>query len=165
FLFQAEDGIRDDLVTGVQTCALPISLAVHGGEVSTSIAELAQTADVILSCLTNDRSVQDVYYGAAGVLANARPGAVMLEMSTVLPRTSRDLQQGAAQDQLQVLDTAISGSTPAAEQGSLILLVGGDAELFQAAQPLFNAVSARSFHMVPAGAGTAMKLVVNTLLS
>ena len=70
------------------------ALAVHGGEVSTSIAELAQTADVILSCLTNDRSVQDIYYGAAGVLANARPGAVMLEMSTVLPRTSRDLQQG-----------------------------------------------------------------------
>ena len=140
------------------------ALAVHGGAVATSITELAQTADVILSCLTNDRSVQDVHYGAAGVLANARPGAVVLEMSTVLPKTSRDLQQDAAQHQIQVLDTAISGSTPAAEQGSLTLLVGGDAVLYQAAQPLFNAIAARSFHMGPAGAGITMKLVVNTLL-
>src|SRR5919197_684417 len=72
------------------------ALAVDGGAVATSIAELAQTADVILSCLTNDRSVQDVYYVGSGVLANARPGAMVLEMSTVLPKTSRDLQQNAA---------------------------------------------------------------------
>jgi 3-hydroxyisobutyrate dehydrogenase-like beta-hydroxyacid dehydrogenase len=62
------------------------------------------------------------------------------------------------------LDVAISGSTPAAEQGTLILLVGGVEELFQAAQPVFRAISARSFYMGPAGAGTTMKLVVNTLL-
>lgn len=136
----------------------------YGAEVAGSIAELARTADVILSCLTNDDAVQNVYFGAAGVLAIARPGTVVLEMSTVLPKTSRELHQRGAERQIQVGEAAISGSTPAAEQGSLTLLVGGDTELFEAAQPLFRVISARSFLMGPAGAGTAMKLVVNTLL-
>ncbi len=136
----------------------------HGGAVAANIAELARTADVILSCVANDEAVQNVYYGDAGVLANARPGTVVIEMSTVLPKTSRELHQGGIEHQIEVLDSAISGSTPAAEQGSLTLFVGGDTELFQAAQPLFRVISAHSFHMGRAGAGTSMKLVVNTLL-
>jgi len=140
------------------------ALTEHGAVAAPSIAELARTSDVILSCLTNDAAVQDVYYGDAGVLANARPGTVAIEMSTVLPKTSREIGQRGAQNQVQVLDAAISGSTPAAEQGSLTLLVGGDATLFESAQPLFRAISAHSFHIGPSGAGTTMKLVVNTLL-
>jgi 3-hydroxyisobutyrate dehydrogenase len=61
------------------------------------------------------------------------------------------------------LDVAVSGNA-LAQQGALILLVGGDEELFLCAQPLFRAISARSFHVGPAGAGTTMKLVVNRLL-
>jgi 3-hydroxyisobutyrate dehydrogenase-like beta-hydroxyacid dehydrogenase len=85
-------------------------------------------------------------------------------MSTVFPKTSRQLYQRAAEHGVQALDVAISGSTPTAEQGTLILLVGGHEERFEAAQPLFRAISAHSFYMGPAGAGTTMKLVVNTLL-
>ena len=140
------------------------ALTEHGAVAAPGIVELARTSDVILSCLTNDAAVQDVYYGDAGVLANARPGTVAIEMSTVLPKTSREIGQRGAQNQVQVLDAAISGSTPAAEQGSLTLLVCGDATLFESAQPLFRAISAHSFHIGPSGAGTTMKLVVNTLL-
>jgi len=140
------------------------ALTEHGAVAAPSIAELARTSDVILSCLTNDAAVQDVYYGDAGVLANARPGTVAIEMSTVLPKTSRELQQRGAQRQIEVSDVAISGSTPAAEQGSLILLVGGDARVFENAQPLLLTISAHSFRMGPSGGGTTMKLVVNTLL-
>jgi 3-hydroxyisobutyrate dehydrogenase-like beta-hydroxyacid dehydrogenase len=135
-----------------------------GAVVADSIDKLSQSVDVILSCLTNDEAVEDVYYGDTGVLAHARPGTLVFEMSTVLPKTSRQLYRHAAEHRVQVLDVAISGSTPAAEQGTLVLLVGGDEELFQAAQPLFRAISAHSFFMGPAGAGTTMKLVVNTLL-
>jgi 3-hydroxyisobutyrate dehydrogenase-like beta-hydroxyacid dehydrogenase len=141
-----------------------VAMISDGAVVANSIAELSHSSDVILSCLTNDEAVQDVYYGDAGVLANARPGTVVFEMSTVFPNTSRELYHRGAERGMQVLDVAISGSTPAAEQGTLILLVGGDEELFQDAQPLFRAISARSFHLGLAGAGTAMKLVVNTLL-
>lgn len=140
------------------------ALAVDGAVVATDVAELARGANVILTCLTNDQSVHEVYYDDGGVLANAKPGAVVIEMSTVLPKTSLELHQRGADHKIEVLDAAISGSTPAAEQGSVTLLVGGDAEVFEAAQPLFRVISAHSFRMGPAGAGATMKLVVNTLL-
>lgn len=140
------------------------ALKLEGALASSSIAELARAADVVLSCLTNDEAVQNAYYGNAGVLASATPGTLVFEMSTVSPQTSRELNKHAAEYQVGVLDVAISGSTPAAEQGSLILLAGGNAEGFEAAQPLFAAISAHSFHMGAAGCGTTMKLVVNTLL-
>ena len=140
------------------------ALSAAGAVAALTIAELAQAADVILSCLTNDEAVQEVYQGSMGVLANARPGTLVLEMSTIFPNTSRELYNRGAEHGLQVLDVAISGSTPAAEQGSLILLVGGEAKQFEEAQPLFQTISLRSFHVGSAGAGTTMKLVVNTLL-
>jgi 3-hydroxyisobutyrate dehydrogenase-like beta-hydroxyacid dehydrogenase len=140
------------------------AMTASGAVAAASIAELARNADVILSCVTNDEAVQSIYYGMEGVLANAKPGTVVLEMSTVFPTTSRELHQRGAERHVEVLDVAISGSTPAAEQGTLTLLAGGDAQLFEAAQPLFRTISAHSFHMGASGAGTTMKLVVNTLL-
>jgi 3-hydroxyisobutyrate dehydrogenase-like beta-hydroxyacid dehydrogenase len=143
---------------------MALAMTSDGAVVANSIAELSQSADVILSCVANDEAVQEVYYGEAGVLENARPGTLVFEMSTVFPETSRELYHRGAEHGIRVLDVAISGSTPAAEQGTLILLVGGDEELFEGAQALFRAISARSFHLGPAGGGTTMKLVVNTLL-
>ena len=65
---------------------------------------------------------------------------------------------------IEVLDVAISGSTPAAEQGTLTLLGGGDANVFDSCKSIFSAVAKQYFHMGPSGSGTAMKLVVNALL-
>jgi len=140
------------------------TIAAQGGTVAKSIHELASTVDVVLSCLTNDEAVRTVFAGSEGVFTGARPGTVVLEMSTILPDTSRELHSLGARGGIQVLDVAISGSTPAAEQGTLTLLVGGDGDLFRAAEPIFQAVAKRYFLLGGAGSGTAMKLVVNTLL-
>jgi 3-hydroxyisobutyrate dehydrogenase-like beta-hydroxyacid dehydrogenase len=135
-----------------------------GGIVQKSIPELASRVDVVLSCLTNDEAVRSVYTGAEGVLVGARPGTVVLEMSTISPDTAREMHSLGARGGIQVLDVAISGSTPAAEQGTLTLLAGGDGDLFRTAEPIFQAVAKRYFLLGGAGSGTAMKLVVNTLL-
>src|SRR5271167_3934548 len=66
------------------------AIAAHGGIVAKNIRELASKADVVLSCLTNDDAVRSVYKGPQGVFAGARPGTVVLEMSTVAPETSRE---------------------------------------------------------------------------
>jgi 3-hydroxyisobutyrate dehydrogenase-like beta-hydroxyacid dehydrogenase len=108
--------------------------------------------------------VRDVYYGLAGVLANANEPLVILEMSTVSPATSRELASKASEGGVQVLDVAISGSTPAAEAGTLFLLAGGKEDLFQAARPIFQAIASKYFHLGASGAGTTMKLVVNAIL-
>lgn len=135
-----------------------------GGKQANSIAELAGSVNVVLSCLTDDQAVRDVYYGPLGVLANASAGLVILEMSTVLPSTSRELASKASEAGIQVLDVAISGSTPAAESGTLLLLAGGNADLFQAARPIFQTIAGKYFHLGPNGAGTTMKIVVNAML-
>jgi 3-hydroxyisobutyrate dehydrogenase-like beta-hydroxyacid dehydrogenase len=140
------------------------AIAARGGIVAKNILELAGSADVILSCLTNDEAVQSVFAGPAGLFAEARPGTIVLEMSTISPESSRELHRLGAKRGIKVLDVAISGSTPAAEQGALTLLAGGDQDLFFAAEPIFQAVARQHFLLGGPGSGTAMKLVVNTLL-
>jgi 3-hydroxyisobutyrate dehydrogenase-like beta-hydroxyacid dehydrogenase len=121
-------------------------------------------SEVVISCLPNDEAVLSVYQGPEGVLACASPGSVMIEMSTVSPDTSRTLHRLGRERGIEVLDVAISGSTPAAEQGILTLLGGGDANVFEACQPIFSALAKQYFHLGPSGSGTTMKLVVNALL-
>src|SRR5260370_40422000 len=138
--------------------------AQQGAVVAQNILQLATTAEVLLSCLTNDEAVHSVYSGPEGVFAVARSEAVVLEMSTISPESSRELHRLGARGGIEVLDVAISGSTPAAEQGILTLLVGGKEDLFRAAEPIFQAVAKQYFLLGGPGSGTAMKLVVNTLL-
>ena len=140
------------------------AIAAQGGVVAKNILELAGSADVILSCLTNNEAVRTVYTEPEGVFAGARSGTVVLEMSTISPDGSRELQKHGVGFGVEVLDVAISGSTPAAEEGVLTLLIGGNREPFRAAEPIFQAVARQYFLLGSSGSGTAMKLVVNTLL-
>ena len=140
------------------------AIAQRGAVVAENILQLARTVDVVLSCLTNDDAVRSVYSEPAGVLAGARSKTVILEMSTISPESSRELHRLGARGGIEVLDVAISGSTPAAEQGILTLLVGGNEEVFRAAKPIFQAIAKQYFLLGGSGSGTAMKLVVNTLL-
>ncbi len=140
------------------------ALVKDGATIADSIATLASNADVILSCLTNDDAVKSVYTDPQGVFAYLRRGSVIIDMSTVLPETSRELFELSHQSGVKCLDSPISGSTPLAEKGSLTLFCGGDEELFQAAQPLFSSIASQYFYLGGGGSGTAMKLVANTLL-
>jgi 3-hydroxyisobutyrate dehydrogenase-like beta-hydroxyacid dehydrogenase len=140
------------------------AIAQRGAVVAENILQLARTVDVVLSCLTNDDAVRSIYSEPAGVLAGARSKTIVLEMSTISPESSRELHRLGARGGIEVLDVAISGSTPAAEQGILTLLVGGNEEVFRAAKPIFQAIAKEYFLLGGSGSGTAMKLVVNTLL-
>jgi 3-hydroxyisobutyrate dehydrogenase len=140
------------------------AIAQRGAVVAENVLQLARTVDVVLSCLTNDDAVRSIYSEPAGVLAGARSKTIVLEMSTISPESSRELHRLGARGGIEVLDVAISGSTPAAEQGFLTLLVGGNEEVFRAAKPIFQAIAKQYFLLGGSGSGTAMKLVVNTLL-
>ena len=140
------------------------ALVLKGAVPAPSVSQLAKRSEVVISCLPSDEAVLSVYQGPEGVLACANPGCIVIEMSTISPDTSRVLHRIGAERGIEVLDVAISGSTPAAEQGTLTLLGGGDAKVFEACQPIFSAIAKQYFHMGPSGSGTAMKLVVNALL-
>src|SRR6202158_4643783 len=140
------------------------ALIKSGGTVARSIAELASGADVVMSSLPSDEAVRTVYTGPQGVLEHIRRGSMIIEMSTVSPETSRELYKLGAARGVSVLDVPVSGSTPAAEQGLLTLLGGGDEDSFNAAQAIFTAIGRQHFYLGPSGSGNTMKLVVNTLL-
>ena len=139
-------------------------LSALGARVARDPGKLAGEVDVILSSLTDDCAVQDVYLGTGDVLRNARRGTRIIELSTISPETSRGLHQAAGQLDLASLDLAISGSTPSAEAGTLTLFGGGEPEIFESAVAIFSAIAKQWFYMGGSGAGVSMKLVVNTLL-
>src|ERR1022692_2247824 len=140
------------------------ALSTLGAEIARDPGKLAAEADVVLSCLSDGAAVEAIYLGSGGVLRNARPGTLIIEMSTVAPETSRKLYRVAREFRLSVLDVAVSGSTPTAEAGMLTLLGGGDRQDFDAAEAVFAVIAKQWFYMGPSGSGVAMKLVVNTLL-
>lgn len=140
------------------------SLIADGATVSDSLENLAGTADVILSCLTDDASVREVYLASDGILVHAAAGTVVIEMSTIRPKTSREVASEGATRGVHVLDVAISGSTPAVEQGVVTLLGGGELKVFTSVEPIFKTIAKQYFHLGPSGSGTSAKLVVNTLL-
>jgi 3-hydroxyisobutyrate dehydrogenase-like beta-hydroxyacid dehydrogenase len=141
-----------------------MKLAELGAKVARHPGKLASQVDVVLSSLPDEHAVEGVYLGAGNVLSSANPGTLIIELSTISPETSRQLHRAARQFDIPALDVAVSGSTPAAEAGALTLFGGGDREVFEAAEPIFNAIARQWFYMGPSGSGVAMKLVVNTLL-
>jgi 3-hydroxyisobutyrate dehydrogenase-like beta-hydroxyacid dehydrogenase len=136
----------------------------YGGNVAQSISELSVSCNVILSCLPSDEAVLDIYRGPEGAFAHAQSGAVVIDMSTVYPETSRGLSRLGSEHGVEVLDVTISGSTPTAENGLLTLFGGGDKGCFDAAESIFRVIAKKSFYLGPSGSGATMKLVVNTLL-
>jgi len=119
---------------------------------------------VVLSCLPSDAAVRAVYLGQGKVLESARRSTRIIELSTIAPETSRLVHGAAAKFGLSMLDVAISGSTPAAEAGTLTLFGGGERNIFESVQRIFAPIAKQWFYMGPSGSGVAMKLVVNTLL-
>ena len=125
-------------------------LIPYGATVAESVAELSSTCNVVLSCLPNDEAVLNAYRGPDGVFAHAQRGSLVIDMSTVNPKTSQELSRLGAERGVDVLDVTISGSTPAAEQGALILFGGGDQDRFDAAEPIFHAIARKYFYLGPA---------------
>jgi 3-hydroxyisobutyrate dehydrogenase-like beta-hydroxyacid dehydrogenase len=135
-----------------------------GIRLASTPSELARDVDVVLSCLADDPAVEEIYFGVGNVLGTAGAHTRIVELSTIAPHTARRLHTAGEGRALSVLDVAISGSTPAAELGTLTLFGGGDRGDFDAAEPIFRAIAAQWFYMGAGGSGVAMKLVVNTLL-
>jgi 3-hydroxyisobutyrate dehydrogenase-like beta-hydroxyacid dehydrogenase len=139
-------------------------LEQSGAKFAPTPKRVAAAADVVLSSLPDDAALEEVMYGPEGALAGAQSGTIFIEMSTVSPRTSRRLEERARTMTLDVLDAPVSGSTPLAEEGQLVIMVGGSEEVYGKCLPILIALGKQSYYMGPAGSGAATKLCLNTLL-
>lgn len=140
------------------------SLSRDGIAISSSAAKLVADSEVVLSSLANDAAVHSVFFDSGGVFSSAKPGTIILEMSTISPELSRLLHQEAAIRNVDLLDLAISGSTPAVEAGTLTLLAGGDQSTFEKCISIYQSIAKQWFLIGPGSSGIQMKLVVNLLL-
>jgi 3-hydroxyisobutyrate dehydrogenase-like beta-hydroxyacid dehydrogenase len=139
-------------------------LEERGATLAVSAKQLAAGVDVVFSSVTDDAALEQVMLRSDGALAGARPGTIVIDMSTVSPRMSRRLHEAARAKGVAVLDAPVSGSTPQAEQGQLVIFVGGEEAVYQKCQPLLAVLGSKTLYMGPGGSGTTMKLCANTLL-
>ena len=134
-----------------------------GASPGNSAAETTQAADILLACLPDIATVEEVFLGAGGIIENARPGQVLVDHSTVGMSTTQACAAAAAEKGALFLDAPISGGTERAASGSLTIMAGGPREAYEKAMPVFEAMGATIRHIGPTGAGTTVKLV-NQLL-
>jgi len=140
------------------------ALASKGAAAARTPAEVAARSEIVLSCVADDAAVEAVLLGRAGALEGVLPGALVVDLSTVSPVTSRLVADAARARDAAFVDAAMSGSTPQAEQGALVVFAGGEPDAVERARPILDTIAKTVFHIGQAGAGTTMKLVVNTLL-
>lgn len=139
-------------------------LATQGAETATTPADLARQCDIIIICVSDTPDVQEVILGEEGVLAGARPGSLVIDMSTISPQVTRELAEALAGREIHMLDAPISGGSEGAAKGTLSIMVGGNAEQVSRAMPLFEAMGRAITHVGDHGAGQTVKLVNQILV-
>lgn len=122
-------------------------------------------ADITISMLPNAAITDTVLFGPDGIIAAAQEGHIHVVMGTVGPAAVADFAQRAATTGVSMADSTVSGSVSLAETGQLTAIVGADTDTFQRLQPVLALMTAKQFHVGEAGAGSAAKLAVNSVLA
>lgn len=141
------------------------ALVAKGARGAESPAAVARETDVLITILSDDAAVRAVLDGPDGVIANARPGALVIDMSTVSPTLSRALAATAATRGVHMLDAPVSGGDVGARDGTLSIMVGGEAADVERARPLLDVLGSRVTHVGPAGAGQVAKACNQVLVA
>lgn len=146
-----------EVVASTRSAAALDELVEEGAEAAASPADAAARSDVAITMLPNSAVVEEVVLGSAGVLEGARPGSLLVDMSTIDPAVSRRLAEAGKERGVAVLDAPVSGGDVGARQGTLSIMVGGEAADFDRAGPVFAALGKTVVHVGPHGAGQVVK--------
>jgi 3-hydroxyisobutyrate dehydrogenase-like beta-hydroxyacid dehydrogenase len=136
-----------------------------GAGLAGSPAELAAASDLVCICVVGDADVEEVSAGERGVFAGIGKAGVVAVHSTIHPDTCRRLAASAAGRDTRLIDAPVSGGGPAAAEGRLLVMAGGDAESVEFCRPVFAAHADRVVHLGPLGSGQVAKLLNNVLFT
>lgn len=123
-----------------------------------SVAECAAGRDAVITIVGYPKDVEEVYFGEDGIIANAKPGTYIIDMTTTSPQLSQRIYEEAHKQGLYALDAPVSGGDGGARDGTLAIMVGGDKAAFEACVPLFEAMGKNIFYEGPAGNGQHVKM-------
>jgi 3-hydroxyisobutyrate dehydrogenase len=147
-----------DVVPEALAAAVKLGAASAG-----SAAEVAKRADLIVTMLPSSSHVERVYLGSGGILEGVATGRLCVDMSTIDPSVSRRVAAALAQRQVRFLDAPVSGGVPGATDGTLAIMVGGEARDLEEARPALAAMGANIIHVGAVGSGEAAKLCNNLI--
>ncbi len=135
-----------------------------GAEGASSPREVAERSDVVVDIVTDSPDVEEVLLGPEGVIQGARPGTVVIDMSTISPSVTRRIAEELGKKGVRMLDAPVSGGDVGAREGTLSIMVGGDEEVYEECLPVFQAMGRTITHVGGNGMGQTVKLVNQILV-
>lgn len=134
-------------------------LVEAGAEAATDPADVASGSAMVITCVSDTPDVEEVILGERGVISGARPGSLVVDMSTISPSVTREVAERLGEEGIAMLDAPISGGSEGAANGTLSIMVGGAEDQVERAMPAFRAMGETITHVGPIGAGQTVKLV------
>jgi 3-hydroxyisobutyrate dehydrogenase len=147
-----------------RTAARMEPLVEAGAQAGASPADVAAHSDVTIVCVSDTPDVEAVVLGENGIIHGAAPGSLVIDCSTISPQATREIAERLAARDVAMLDAPISGGSEGAANGTLSIMVGGDAAQFARALPVFEAMGKAITHVGATGAGQTVKLVNQVLV-
>ena len=163
--------VRNLLNKGFQVCVYNRTrekekeLIKLGASSVRSLKHLSQVSELVITMVTDDEAVEEVYNGSNGLLAEPSPGTLMIDMSTVSTKISKKLAKDCNNRGVRFLEAKVSGSVKPAEDGQLVIMAGGAMVDYEKALPVFETLGKRSFHIGEVGIASAAKLCLNYFLA
>jgi len=128
-----------------------------GAKVWPTPAQLAAQCEVVFTMVTKGEDVEQVILGADGLIQGAKPGAVVIDCSTIPPATTRRIAKALLERGIEMLDAPVSGGEKGAIEGTLSIMVGGKAGVFERMQPILGCVGKTLVYIGESGAGEVAK--------
>lgn len=135
----------------------------HGARLAATPAHAATDSAVVITMVVDGRQVREVLLGQSGAAATATPGTLFIDCSTIGPTATREIGAELAGRQLRLIDAPVTGSSPKAQDGTLTIMVGGEAQDLERARPLLDVMGAVIVHAGPQGQGQMVKLINNAV--
>jgi 3-hydroxyisobutyrate dehydrogenase len=136
----------------------------QGAHTGADPADVAARSDIIITCVSDTPDVKTVILDEQGVIHGARPGALVIDCSTISPQATREIADALRAKGVFMLDAPISGGSEGAAKGTLSIMVGGAGDQFERALPVFQAMGKTITHVGGHGAGQTVKLVNQVLV-
>ena len=133
-------------------------LVAAGAKAGTSNADVASQVDVVITMLPNSPHVKSVVLGENGVIEGAKPGTVVIDMSSIAPLASKEVYEALAEKGVEMLDAPVSGGEPKAIDGTIAVMVGGKKEVFDKMYPVMDTMAGSVTYVGAIGAGNTAKL-------
>jgi 3-hydroxyisobutyrate dehydrogenase-like beta-hydroxyacid dehydrogenase len=141
------------------------NLLQAGAQRAASAREVVAGSEIVLTSLPASPDVEAVYLEPGGLVESAKPGTILIDLSSVLPSTPRKIEPRANARSVHFLEAPVSGGVTGARAATLAIMVGGDPEILTRAQPVLRAIGPNIFHVGPAGAGNTVKAINNMMAS